>query len=56
MKKTFCAWVVTTNDFALNHAKSLQVYFCVKSQAKKNPNFPYDVKSSSGDKCGDHLE
>ena len=24
-----------TNGFALNHAKNLQIYFCVKRQAKK---------------------
>ena len=35
--KTFCAWVVTTNGFALNHNKSLQIYFfCVKRQAKND--------------------
>ena len=32
----FCASVVTTNVFALNHHKSLRIYFfCVKLQAKK---------------------
>ena len=35
--KTFCAEVVTTNGFALNLDKSLQIYFfCVKRQAKNN--------------------
>ena len=34
--KTFCAKVVTTNGFALNRAKSLQIYFfCVKRPVKK---------------------
>ena len=31
-----------TNDFALNHDKSLQIYFCVKGQAKIY--FPKDVE------------
>ena len=31
----FCASVVTTNGFALNRDKNLQIYFfCVKSPAK----------------------
>ena len=34
--KTFRAYVVMTNGFALNHDKSLQIYFvCVKGQAEK---------------------
>ena len=33
--KLFCAYVVTTNSFAYNYAKSLQIYYCVKCQAKK---------------------
>ena len=31
-----------TNDFVLNHDKSLQIYFCVKNQAKND--FLKDVK------------
>ena len=31
-----------TNGFALNHAKSLQIYFCVMRQA--NNDFPKDVE------------
>ena len=31
----FCAWLVTTNGFAFNLDKSLEIYFfCVKRQAK----------------------
>ena len=43
--KSFCAYVVTTNGFALNHDKSLQiVFFCVKRQAKND--FPNDVEKT----------
>ena len=43
--KLFCAKVVTTNGFALNHDKSLQINFiCVKHQAKNN--FLKDVEST----------
>ena len=42
--KTFCTQVVTTNSFALNHDKSLQIYFfCLKRQAKND--FLKDVES-----------
>ena len=42
--KIFTAQVVTTNGFALNHDKSLQIYFlCVQLQAKNN--FLKDVNS-----------
>ena len=34
-----------TNDFALNHDKSFQTYFCKKRHAKKN-DFMKDVKST----------
>ena len=35
--KTFCTEAVITNDFALNHAKSLQInFFCAKRQAKND--------------------
>ena len=45
--KTFCAKVVMTNGFALNHDKSLQIYFfCVKLQAKND--FLKDVESTVG--------
>ena len=45
LNKTFCAYVVTTTAFALNHDKSLQIYFfCVKHQAKNN--FLKDVEST----------
>ena len=40
----FSALVVTTNGFALNHGKSLQIYFCVRRQAKNN--FLKDVEST----------
>ena len=55
--KTFCAYLVTTNGFALNHGNSLQIYFfCVKCQTKKKKKkkkkhthiqnyFPKDVES-----------
>ena len=37
--------VVTTNGFALNHDKNLQIYFfCVKRQAKND--FLIDVEST----------
>ena len=43
--KTFCAQVVTTNGFALNQDKSLQIFFfCVKRQAKNH--FLKDVEST----------
>ena len=43
--KTFCAYVVKTNGFALSHDKSLQIYFFfVKRQAKND--FPKDVEST----------
>ena len=43
--KSFCAWVVTTNSFALNHDKSLQIHcFCVKRQTKID--FLKDVEST----------
>ena len=45
-KKTFSAYVVMTNGFALNHDKSLQIYFCVKLQTKND--FLKDVKSTVG--------
>ena len=45
-KKTFSAYVVMTNGFALNHDKSLQIYFCVKLQAKNY--FLKDVESTVG--------
>ena len=36
-RKSFCAKVVTTNGFAVNNDKSLQIYFiCVKRQAKND--------------------
>ena len=38
-------YIVTTNGFALNHDKSLQiVFFCVKRQAKND--FPKDVEKT----------
>ena len=40
------ASVVTTNGFALNHGKSLQIYFCVKCQGKND--FLEDVESTVG--------
>ena len=43
--KSFGAQVVTTNDFALNHDKILQIFFfCVKGQAKND--FPKDVEKT----------
>ena len=48
LNKAFCAYmyVVTTNVFALNLDKSLQIYFfCVKRQAKKN-DFLKDAEST----------
>ena len=43
--KTFCALVATTNCFALNHDKSLQIYFfCVKRQARND--FLKDIEST----------
>ena len=43
--KSFCAGVVTTNGFALNNDKSLQIhFFCVKPQAKHD--FLKDVEST----------
>ena len=43
--KTFCAKLVTTNGFALNQDKSLQIYFfCVKRQAKRD--FLKDVENT----------
>ena len=43
--KNFCAQVVTTNGFALNHDKSLQIYyFCLKRRAKND--FLKDVEST----------
>ena len=43
--KLFCAEVVTTNGFVLNHDKSLKIYFfCVKHQAKND--FLKDVEST----------
>ena len=36
IKVLFCAQVFTTQGFALNHDKLLQIYFfCVNRQAKK---------------------
>ena len=31
----FSAYVVMTNDFALNHGKRLQIYFCFRKVAGK---------------------
>ena len=46
-KKIFGAQVVTTNGFALNHNKILQIFFfCVKCQAKND--FPKDVEKTVG--------
>ena len=43
--KLFCAQVVTTKGFTLNHNKSLQsFFFCVKRQVKND--FPKDVEST----------
>ena len=43
--KSVCAGVVTTNGFALNNDKSLQIHcFCVKRQAKNG--FLKDVEST----------
>ena len=43
--KSFGAQVVTTNGFALNHDKILQIFFfCVKCQAKND--FPKDVEKT----------
>ena len=39
-----------TDDFALNHNKSLQFYFCVKSQAKND--FLKDFKSIADERPG----
>ena len=40
-----------TNGFALNHDKSLQIYFfCIKRQAKKD--FLKDVESTVSSQCG----
>ena len=49
--KLFCAQIVTTKYFALNHDKSLQFYFCVKRQEKND--FPkHDEKENSlNDEC-----
>ena len=44
LKKSFCAYVVTTNGFALNHNKSFSNLFCVKGQAKND--FLKDVEST----------
>ena len=42
--KLFCAYVIKTNGFTLNHNKSLQIYFfCVKCQTKND--FLKDVKA-----------
>ena len=43
--KTFCALVVMKNGFALNHYKSLQIYFFYVKRRAKN-NFLKDVKST----------
>ena len=43
INKTYCAKVVTTNSFALNFTKSLQIYFFfVKCQARND--FKKDVE------------
>ena len=42
--KTFCVYIITTNDFTLNHNKSLPIYFCVKRQAKKKMTLPNVLK------------
>ena len=34
--------ILRVNGFALNHAESLQIYLCVKHQAKNN--FPIDIE------------
>ena len=39
-----------TNGFALNHDKSLQIYFCVKHQAKND--FLKYVESTVGIRTG----
>ena len=52
----FYTLVVTTNGFALNHDKNLQIYFfCVKRQAKND--FLKDVESTVGIEtlCNSHL-
>ena len=42
LNKTVYVYIVVTNGLTLNHNKSLQIYFCVKCQAKNN--FPKDVE------------
>ena len=47
--KLFCALVVMINDFALNHVKSLQIYFFGVKRQPKN-YFPKDVERTVDDK------
>ena len=48
LESNFWAYVVTTNGFALNNDKSLQIYFFCVRKHQANNGFLKDVESTVG--------